>query len=120
MSLLYVLNKIMKTIEVKYKIFFRRLTEICVLIAEKPIYKILLKKRQIIIEIKYTNTFPETLQAKRLAINQFTDNIVAAHSEVESDLIILSCNKKRQIALNNKLHIIESDDNFGILINVYS
>jgi hypothetical protein len=37
-----------------------------------------------------------------------------------TDLIILSCNKKTQTALNNKLHIIESDDNFGILINVYS
>jgi hypothetical protein len=48
MSLLNVLNKIMKTIEVKYKIFFGRSTEICVLIAEKPIYKILLKKRQTI------------------------------------------------------------------------
>jgi hypothetical protein len=48
MSLLKVLNKIMKTIKVKYKLFPGRLTEICVLVAEKPIYKILLKKRQTI------------------------------------------------------------------------
>jgi len=38
----------MKTIKVKYKLFPGRSTEICVLVAEKPIYQILVKKRKTI------------------------------------------------------------------------
>jgi len=41
--------------------------------------------------IIYTNTFPETLQDKRLAINRFTDNIVAVHSEDELNKVLNMC-----------------------------